>query len=293
MRYWHPVRSAAAAVLVFALAGAGHAAVVEEVLRVPVAVKDGFGRDVNHDIVVTLWRDNAAPKPYPVLVLNHGRDSDASGRAALGRAKYTANSKWFAQLGFLVAVPTRIGYGESGGPDVEDSGACNRKVYGPAYLASAQQTLQVLEVVRARADAAKDQAVVVGQSFGGATSIAVAAMNPPGVKLTINFAGGAGGNPKLSPQAPCAPAGIERMFEGYGKSARIPTLWIYTENDMYFGPTYPKQWFSAFRAAGGSGEHVLYPAHGKDGHSLFTAAPEAWRPRVLEALKRTGIPLRE
>ena len=284
-------RIRAAAALLLALAAVQvRAGVVEEVLRVPVAVKDGYGREVQQDIAVTVWRDEAARRPYPVLVLNHGRDPDANGRAALGRAKYSANSKWFAQLGFLVAVPTRIGYGESGGPDVEDTGPCNRKAYPPAYLASAQQALQVLEAMRARPDVAADQAVVVGQSFGGATSIAVAALNPAGVKLAINFAGGAGGNPKVSLQRPCLPASIEHMFGGYGKTARVPTLWIYAENDMYFGPEYPKQWFSAFRAAGGTGEYVLFPAHGADGHALFTAAPEVWRPRVLEALKQAGFP---
>lgn len=285
------MRAAAAALLVMALGAQARAGVVEEVLRVPVSVKDAYGRDVSQEIVVTVWRDSAAPQPHPILVLNHGRDPDAQGRAALGRAKYTANSKWFAHLGFLVAVPTRIGYGETGGPDIEDTGACNRKVYGPAYAASAQQTVQVLQALRARPDTAKDQAVVVGQSFGGATSIAVAALNPEGVKLTINFAGGAGGNPKLSPQRPCAPVAIERMLGGYGRTARVPTLWIYTENDMYFGPKYPKEWFDAFRAAGGLGEHVLFPARGNDGHSLFTAAPEVWRPKVLETLKTTGIAL--
>lgn len=290
MKYWFRIR-AVVALLLAAMAPQVRGAVVEEVLRVPVSVKDGFGREVRHEVLVTVWRDDAARQPHPILILNHGRDGDAQGRANMGRARYTANSKWFAQLGFLVAVPTRIGYGETGGPDIEDTGVCNRKVYPPAYTAAAEQTLQVLQALRKRPDVAADEVVVAGQSFGGTTAITVAALNPPGVKLALNFAGGAGGNPKQSPQEPCLPASIEAMFRGYGKTARVPTLWVYTENDMYFGPAYPRQWFGAFQQAGGVGEHVLFPAHGSDGHSLFTAAPQVWRPRVLEALRRSGLPL--
>lgn len=295
--FLHPrlVRQVAMACCVYGalgLAGAGvsQAKLVEEVIRVPVKVLNGYGKEVAQDIVVTLFHDDALPKPYPVLVLGHGRAPDAPGRAALGRVKYSANSRWLTRLGFLVAVPTRIGYGESGGEDVEDTGDCQRKNYPPGYAAAAAQTLQVLDAVRQRRDVARDRTVVLGQSFGGATSIAVAALNPEGIQATINFAGGGGGNPKTKPQDPCAPAMLERMFAAYGKTARIPTLWIYTENDMYFGPKLPKQWFDAFKAAGGTGDYMLFPAHGDDGHPFFTRAPELWQPAVLGFLRAHGYP---
>jgi dienelactone hydrolase len=144
--------------------------------------------------------------------------------------------------------------------------------------------------MRQRTDTLKDRAVIAGQSFGGATAITVAALNPPGVQATINFAGGGGGNPDTKPQNPCAPWALEKMFSDYGKTARIPTLWIYTENDMYFGPKLPKQWFDAYKATGGSGEYMLFPALGKSGHGFFTLHPEGWRPAVLEFLKANGYP---
>jgi len=110
------------------------------------------------------------------------------------------------------------------------------------------------------------------------------------VQATINFAGGGGGNPKTKPQNPCAASSLERMFASYGKTARTPTLWIYTENDMYFGPKLPKEWFDAFKAAGGTGEYTLFPALGDNGHGLFSLAPEVWKPRVLEFLRANGYP---
>jgi dienelactone hydrolase len=267
-----------------------HAKLVEEVIKVPVKVANNYGKEVEQDIVVTIFHDDAVPKPYPLLVLGHGRDGYADGRAAMGRVKYSANSRWLTRLGFMVAVPTRVGYGESGGEDVEDTGECQRKNYPPGYAAAAEQTLKVLETLRQRPDAAKDRAVIMGQSFGGTTAITVAALNPPGVQATINFAGGGGGNPKASPQNPCAASSLERMFANYGKTARTPTLWIYTENDMYFGPKLPKEWFDAFKAAGGTGEYTLFPALGDNGHGLFSLAPPVWQPRVLEFLRANGYP---
>jgi dienelactone hydrolase len=271
-------------------AGPASAKLVEEIIKVPVKVADNYGKAVAQDIVVTVFFDDTAPKPYPLLVLGHGRAPEPEKRAALGRVRTLVNSRWLTQLGFMVVVPTRVGYGVSGGEDVEETGECKRKNYVPGYAASAQQTLQVLEVMRQRPDTAKDRTIIMGQSFGGTTAITVAAMNPPGVQATINFAGGGGGNPLTMPQNPCGTALLERMFATYGKTARTPTLWVYTENDMYFGPRFPKEWFDAFKAAGGTGEYVRFPANGENGHGLFTQAPEVWRPRVIEFLQANGYP---
>jgi dienelactone hydrolase len=296
----HPLRSLlptylTSAFITLALASllastASTAKLVEEVIKVPVAVKNNYGKEVAQDIVVTVFYESTAPKPYPVLVLGHGRAPEAASRAAMGRVKYSTNSRWLTQLGFMVAVPTRVGYGESGGEDVEDTGDCKKKNYPPGYTAAAEQNLKVLDVMRQRPDTAKDKAIIMGQSFGGAIAITTAALNPPGVQATINFAGGGGGNPETQPQNPCAPAMLEAMFGNYGKTARTPTLWVYTENDMFFGPKLPKEWFDAFKAAGGVGEYVRFPANGQNGHGLFTQDPDVWKPRVLEFLKANGYP---
>jgi dienelactone hydrolase len=279
-----------AAVLWTFITPPSHAKLIAETFKVPVVVTDAWGKEVARDIVVSTFFEDTTPKPRPIMVINHGRAPDPADRAALGRATYLTNASWFAKLGFLVAVPTRVGYGVTGGDDVENSGLCGQKNYPPGYGAAAAQTLKVLELVRLRPDAAKDRAVIVGQSFGGATSIAVAAQNPVGVQAAINFAGGGGGNPITMPQNPCGPRLLERLFAGYGKTARVPTLWIYTENDMFMGPTLPKEWFEAFKAAGGIGQYQLYPPLGKNGHGLFSMAPDIWRPRVLTFLRANGYP---
>ncbi len=266
------------------------ARVREEQIDLPVKVNDAWGKAVEQTIKVTVFHDDANPQPAPVLVLNHGRASDAEGRAKLNRARYTDAATFLVQRGFIVAVPTRIGYGVSGGPDIEDSGACNAKRYPPGYAAAAEQTLAVLAAVRQRPDASRDRAVVMGQSYGGATAVTIAALNPPGVQASINFAGGGGGNPRTQPQRPCAPHALERMFGDYGKTARIPMLWIYTENDMYFGAELPRQWHAAFVAAGGRAQLVQFPPQGDDGHLLFSRFPQLWQPRVAEFLEAQGFP---
>ena len=272
---------------------AASAAVVEAQIEVPVEVTDAYGKTIAAPIKASFFVDDATPAPHPILVINHGRASDASARAALGRYRPLEVVRWLAQLGFLVAVPTRLGYGSTGGEDVEDSGACARKVYAPGYRAAAQQTLAVIETARARADTLKDRTVVVGQSYGGATAVAIAALNPSGIVASINFAGGGGGNPKTRARAPCAPVLLQRLFADYGRSARVPMLWLYTENDLYWGAQYPKDWLAAYREGGGRAEFMQFPPHGDDGHSLFTRFPAVWQPTVRAFLREQGFDVKE
>jgi dienelactone hydrolase len=269
--------------------GAVQARVVEEQMDVPVQVKNIWGKEVAQTIRVTVWSDDANPRPAPIAIVNHGRAPDAQGRAALGRARYTDASRYLLRRGFVVVVPTRVGYGVSGGEDVEDTGACNNRNFAPAFAAAAQQMLAALHAVRQRPDVAPDRVLVIGQSFGGASTVALAAMNPPGVQAAINFAGGSGGDPKGRPQNPCSPAVLERTYGQYGAQAKVPMLWIYTENDMFFGPQLPRQWHAAFTQAGGKARFVQFPPHGEDGHSLFTRFPEVWQPAVSEFLDANGF----
>ena len=222
---------------------------------------------------------------------NHGRAAEPQGRAKLGRAQFHAVADFFLRRGFIVALPTRIGYGVTGGEDFEHSGACNNKNFPPAFAVAAQQTLAVIDVMRQWPDTVKDQTVVVGQSFGGAAAVAVAALNPPGVQATINFSGGGEGNPRAMPQRLCAPHLLKKMFKDFGRTAGRPSLWVYTENDMTFGPKYPREWFGAYVAASGRAYWVQFAPQGANGHSLFTRFPQVRQPAVGEFLGAQGFKL--
>jgi dienelactone hydrolase len=260
---------------------------VEETLAVPVAVTDRHGRSIAQPIVVTLFREPGHER-YPLLVLNHGRAPDAYDRARMGRVRFAQAAGYFASLGFAVMVPTRIGYGDSGGADLEESGNCAHKSYAPGYEAAAQQVLQVMRAAGQRPDVDTTRTVVVGQSYGGGVAIALAAKNPPGLQLAINFAGGAGGDPEVRPGEPCSPEALRELFAEYGQTARVPSVWIYAANDRYMG-TYPEQWFEAFRDAGGIGQYKAMPAFGRDGHGLFVRGLPVWKPVVAEALRNAGF----
>jgi dienelactone hydrolase len=283
-----PVRRLAVLCALLACALPAAAILQEQVIELPVTLEMATGKRVSQPIKVTIFRDDASAKS-PFLILNHGRPAKRDDFAKLGRVRYSENAKYFVGKGFAVFVPTRIGYGVTGGEDVEYSGACRSRNYPPAYEAAAQQTLAVLEHARTLAYVDASRGLVVGQSFGGATAIAVAAKNVPGVVAAVSFAGGGGGNPTDRPGDPCRPDLLGELFAGYGKTARIPTLWLYSENDRYFGKEHPQDWFRAFVAAGGKGEFVQLPAHGADGHSSFTRNPRAWRPAFDAFLRRSGF----
>lgn len=184
----------------------------------------------------------------------------------------------------MVVVPVRRGYGKSDGPVQEDYGSCEGPNFHSAGLSSANDIQGVLGQMAREPYVDAQRIVVVGQSAGGWASLAIAARNVPGVIGIVNFAGGRG---SLAAGQNCAP---ERLVEGagrYGATARIPALWIYTENDSYIGPDLSRQMVEAFRAAGGSAAYRLLPPFGKDGHSLFTdpAGMDRWVPLVSEFLR--------
>ena len=66
-------------------------------------------------------------------------------------------------------------------------------------------------------------------------------------------------------------------------------LWIYVENDQFFGPKLPREWHAAFVQAGGTATFVQLPAQGDDGHLLFNQFPQVWQPLVSEFLDSHGF----
>src|SRR4051794_19119501 len=101
-------------VALFVITTAAAAAVVEEVLELPVTVKTIYDRAQTQTIKVTSWRDDARDKS-PFLIFNHGRPASPDAFAKMGRQRYSDNAQYFVSLGFAVLVPTRVGYGVSGG----------------------------------------------------------------------------------------------------------------------------------------------------------------------------------
>src|SRR5690606_12274461 len=110
-----------------------------------------------------------------------------------------------------------------------------------------------------------------------------------GLKAVVSFAGGRG---SPAPNEICREDRLVAAYAALGKTARVPSLWIYTENDHYFGPQLARRMFAAYREQGGSAELRLLPAFGEDGHSLFArrgGIPQ-WRPLLDAFLRENALP---
>lgn len=275
--------------LILCAPGPAPAGILEEVLEVPVRTRTIYGEEVKQNIKVTIFRDEQRPRA-PYLVLNHGRPGDdAEKRSKMKRQRFPAISRYFVTRGFVVIVPTRVGYGESAGTDVEYAGKCEGKMFSPAFAAAADQIIGVLNFAQALPYVDSSRGLVVGQSFGGAVAITLSTNEVPGLAGAVNIAGGAGGNPVRWPENPCGQVAMSKLFRDYGAMAKVPTLWLYSENDRFWGPRLPKEWFQGFIKAGGNGTFVALPPYKENGHEIFMGNPDAWKPPFEEFLRKVGF----
>jgi hypothetical protein len=133
--------------------------------------------------------------------------------------------------------------------------------------------------------------IAVGVSAGGFATVALTADHPPaGLVAAISFAGGRGSR---SSDNVCDPGQLVKTFGEFGKTSRVPMLWVYAENDHFFNPALAKRFHDAFKQQGGNAELVIAPAYQSEGHYLFSTAgiPE-WTPLLDQFLKSQNLVLR-
>lgn len=222
------------------------------------------------------------PGPFPLVVINHGSTQNAARRAEYATPEYAIAARWFLARGYAVVVPQRLGHGQTGGPYLENQGRCAVADYRAAGLGTADGIQSAIDDMTAQPFIQKAGVVVVGHSAGGWGALALASRNPPMVKAAINFAGGRGGRVNGEPDNNCAPDRLVAAAGAFGSTARIPTLWLYSENDSYFGPELAQRLYQAFSKAGGRAEYHMLPPAGRDGHQIINNSDAAarWRPLV-------------
>ncbi len=220
--------------------------------------------------------------PFPLVVINHGSNQNAELRAHFDLSAYHKLAYWFLARGFAVALPIRPGHGATGGPYFEDQGRCAQVDYRKAGLATAKSIQAAVDYLTAQPFIRTSGVLIVGDSAGGWGALALASRNPPNVKAVIDFAGGRGGRVGGQPNRNCQPDRLVAAAGEFGRTARIPTLWLYARNDSYFGPALSRHMAAAYRAAGGAADYRLLPATGADGHDLIDrdAAFALWAPIV-------------
>ena len=260
----------------------------EQVLRLPVTVKDGYGRQETRPIALTVFKP-AGEGPFPLVIMSHGR-ATTERRAQQARQRFEPLSRYLVSKGFVVLVPTRVGYGDTYGDfDPEDHGGCNVMRVEPVSTAASDQVIAALSFARTLPYVDASRWVAMGQSVGGLTTVAVAWRHPPGLVGAINFAGGSGGDPERRPGQPCMPAQIERLWRANASTAQVPMLWLYWDNDKYWGADVPKRWHQAFTEGGGKAELHTLPAAGNDGHNGVNIDMNHWVPLVETYLARIGF----
>jgi dienelactone hydrolase len=223
--------------------------------------------------------------PWPGVVITHGSPRRPADRAK--REPMPAATLWFAEQGFTVLNLTRRGYGQSEGGYVEGFGKCETPNYLVAGNTTARDLAAAVQYLKTQSFADPKRIVVAGTSAGGWGVLALAVQNLEGVILGLNFAGGRGSQ---SEGQLCRPEAMFDALAKWGRTARMPTYWIYAENDHYWGPELPKKMFQVYSAGGAPAEFwgtPAYPYH-RDGHVQFRhdRRPDAWGAKLAEFLKQ-------
>jgi dienelactone hydrolase len=228
------------------------------------------GGDPSRNLRATVFRPDDAPGEdsvsRPLAVINHGTAS--STRLSVSMPVYFWLSKWFVDRGYVVVLPQRRGHGATGGDLDEAIGNCAHPDHVRSGQVAADDIAATVDFMTRQPGIAPGGAVVVGISTGGWASLALAARNPLQVRAIVNIAGGRGGHAGGQPNAVC---GEKRLIEAageFGRTARIPTLWLYSENDSYFGPRLAASMAKAWSANGAEAEFGMLPAYGADGHDI-------------------------
>ncbi len=261
----------------------------EERTKLPVVLHDLFG-DHTYLLDALIVRPND-DRPHPLAVISHGAPRQSANRQKMSPENLRDQALEFARRGFVTLTFMRRGYGDSEGNYAEDSGSCGSRNYAISGRSSAEDVRAAILAMQKKPYVDATRVVAVGRSAGGFASVALAAEPPPGLVAAISFAGGRGSD---APDSVCSPAALIDAFATFGKTARVPMLWVYAENDHYFGPSLSRAFHAAFTGAGGQAEFVMSAPFGSDGHALFSRnGTPIWSPLVDAFLARTGLKQRD
>lgn len=262
-----------------------------DIVRLPLLV-DGSKRE----LVTHLYKPEGAG-PFPLVIFFHGRAGSSFERGQLQSPVLIGHANYWLRKGVAVVASVRPGYGDTGGTDQEssfarwDGNACAGQADFTRAAVNARQIALALHAWAGQQPwVRKDRVLLEGQSVGGMTSIAAAALNLPGVVGVVNFAGGSGGFPNESPGKSCSPEMLTSSYRAFGALAKTPSLWLYAENDLYWGAEMPRQWFAAFKAGGSDAQFLQTgPVEGHDGHQLLNYGGKMWSGPLNEFVRKVGL----
>jgi dienelactone hydrolase len=257
---------------------------VEEPLRIPMPEAGSRGLEA----VMVRPDDDLA---HPLALITHGTPREADKRGEISALSFVPHAREFARRGWTTVIVVRRGYGTSGGSYAEDAQACSSH---PGYYEAGKESAKDLRASISylsnvpHVDASR--VLSVGVSAGGFANVALTAAPPANLVAAISFAGGRGSR---KPDEVCNPYDLVRAFAEFGKTSRVPMLWIYAQNDHFFGPQLAANFYGAFVQSGGKASFIRAAAFRRDGHGLFSSGGiSLWTPMVDDFLTAQNLKLR-
>jgi dienelactone hydrolase len=249
-----------------------------EIVSIPVNV----GSSIFHDDARIIKPEGDGP--FPLIVFTHGTPRNAEERAKTNVATYyKTQGEYFADKGYAVIFVVRRGFGASKASYEENPIFGNgTKNYTKAGLEAAKDIKAAIDYMKNKSYVDATRIILLGQSTGGHSVTATGSLGIDGVVGVINFAGGRG---SYAPDLVRDEKNLIASMAQYGKTSRIPTLWLYSTNDHYFRPELAQAMYKAYTDNGGQAKFVTLPPYKDDGHRSFSGNRSVWAPYVDEFLE--------
>ena len=263
--------------------------VIQQSIRVPINDPSGHHRLMSGYVC----RLSGVESPK-LVVINHGSSTIAIDRPWMPLASCENEAvRWFMERHYAVVQVWRLGYGPTKGPWTESFAHCTVTDYYKAGLETARQIDAIVDYSISLPGVDPNGVVVVGHSGGGWGAIAYDSLPHSHVSAFINMAGGRGGHYHGKADSNCGADQLVGAVRLFAKASSTPMLWIYADNDSYFGPRLADEMATAYVAAGAQLQIYKPANHDSDGHSLFfdTGGSQIWGPLVqnyLDGIRRSA-----
>jgi dienelactone hydrolase len=216
----------------------------------------------------TFYRPSG-PGPAPLAIFTHGSDV---GRNQLRSWSFSTEAHWLRDNGFAVLALMRRGRGRSEGINGEEDFGRDHEgglIDVSAGIAQAIEDLESAIAYGHKLPGIRPGPVLLaGQSRGGFLAMHYAGLKPGEVMGVVNFSGG------WYPYGPVTTPYYANA--GLGAADKVPQLWLYADNDRLYGEALIREYYKAFRAAGGRARFELLHGVPGDGH-LLRLYPDRWR----------------
>ncbi len=275
----------AALALAVLLASIGNPAWAEEPLIVEETFLTVEIKGELYQLEALVAREAGVQGKLPIAIITHGQTADVARRERTEARSMQRVAREFARRGWLAAVVVRRGFGRSEGKQFYALPGCRNGDYGSMLDDQTDDIEAAIKAVGKRRDADASHVIAFGYSVGGAIVLNLAARKPEGLRAAINVAGG--GRPRTAegvPLAACKPEDLVPFFARLGERSRLPTLWVYAENDSFFPADYVRDLHEAYVAKGGRTQFHMFDAIGEDGHGMLGNADGLLR--IIPALDR-------